>query len=271
MGSLFKPKNQTSTSSQKSDPWGPSQPYLKNILGQAATLQSQGGQYYPFSTVVPFSQDTTQSLQGIRSYANQGNPLAGQAQNALSGILSGNSNDPAIGGLQQTAAGNSDYARQLFDSLKGDVQDSVNSQFSMAGRTGSPAAQDVMTKRLGDLATGVYGQERGYQQNAQNTLAQLLNSGMGQASSVWQQGADPYKMLGQVGQAYEGQAGNQLQDLMARWDYGQNAGWDSLSKLASIVGPIAGAGGTSSGTQTTPGPSIGGQILAVGAQAAAAY
>jgi hypothetical protein len=197
----------------------------------------------------------------MRSYANQGNPLAGQAQSALSGILGGNSTDPGIGGLQQTAGGNSDFARQLFDSLKGDVVDTTNSQFSMAGRTGSPAAQDTMTKRLGDLATGVYGQERGYQQNAQNTLAGLVQNGMGQAGNVWQQGMDPYGVLAQVGGAYEGQAGNQLSDLMKRFDYSQNANWDSLGKIAGLVGPMAGGGGTSTSTGPSGQPSSGQQAM----------
>lgn len=243
--------SQTQTQTQKSDPWGPAKPYLQSILGQANTLHNQGGQYYPFSTTVPFSPETSQSLSGMENYANNGSQLFGQSKDALSGVLTGNTSNPALSGLYQTAAGNSDFGKQLFDSLKGDVTNSVNDQFSLSGRTGSPAQVDEMTKQLGNLATNVYGQERGYQQNAQNTLAQMINSGMGQASNVWQQGADPLKMLGQVGQAYEGQAGNQLQDLMGRWDYGQNAGWDSLSKLAGIVGPISGAGGTSSGTGTT--------------------
>lgn len=247
----------TQTTVQKSDPWSAAQPALKNILGQAQSLYNQGGSYYPFSTVVPFSQQTIQGLQNIQDRAGQPNPIVGQSQSALSSLLSGNSN------LQATANGdflnNNPYLSGMFNAAKGDVIDAVNSQFSQANRTGSPAQYDYLTKQLGNLASNIYGQnyaqERQNQLSAASTLGQQSLSALGLSPTVNDLGyADASKLLG-VGATYEQNAQQQLQDLMNRWDFSQNQPWQNIAKWAQVVNPIAGSGGAQTTTSPNNAPS----------------
>lgn len=241
---------------QKSEPWGPAQPVLKNILNQGQQLYNQGSSYYPFSTVVPQSQQTLSALQGIEGRAGS-NPVTAGAQGTLSSLLSGN--NPT---LQATARGDylspdsNPWLKQTFDAMSGDVQDAVNSQFSMASRTGSPAHAGELTRQLGRLGTQLYGdnyaRERQNQLGAAGTIGQQQLSALGMAPSVNDLGyGDLSKLLG-AGAAYEGQAGKTLQDAMSRWDFSQNQGWNNLSRLAQLVNPVAGQGGTQTSPNTAP-------------------
>ena len=94
----------TQTVTQNSDPWGPAQPYLQDLMGQAQNLYSSGvGQeYYPFSTVVPFSDQTEMGLQAIENRALSGSPVTDGARGFLSNAFGGN---PYAGGVQAFADG----------------------------------------------------------------------------------------------------------------------------------------------------------------------
>lgn len=61
--------------------------------------------------------------------------------------------------------------------------------------------------------------------------------------------------LMQLGGMREAMAGQELQDAMNRWNFGQNAGWDLLNRYNATIQPIAGLGGSSTGTQPSSGPS----------------
>ena len=79
-------------SSSMQEPWAPSQPYFKQLMGDTQNVyeSGQGFSYYPGSTVVPFSNQSVQAMQGIEDLAGQGNPLATAAsQNAQSVLESG--------------------------------------------------------------------------------------------------------------------------------------------------------------------------------------
>lgn len=81
----------TTTQTTKSEPWGPSQSYLKDIMGQAQGLYNSGaGQsYFPGSTVVPFSPQTEMGLGALENQALQGAPLYDQSLQAAQRSLSG--------------------------------------------------------------------------------------------------------------------------------------------------------------------------------------
>lgn len=136
---------------QTTQPWGPSQDALKDILGQGGQLFSQG----------------QQSL-GQRSNADLYNP----ASNTLRDLVSGNTLDVTHS--------------PMWGSMVGGIQDAVNSQFSSAGRTGSPAHAGVMTSELGKLAGSLWGQERGRQMQGISMLPGLYNFGNADLDSLWQ-------------------------------------------------------------------------------------
>mgnify|MGYP001045112250 CR=1 FL=1 len=52
------------TTIQRTEPYAPAEPYLKDILGEAENIYRSGvgRQFFPSSTVVPFAQQTQQAL-----------------------------------------------------------------------------------------------------------------------------------------------------------------------------------------------------------------
>lgn len=263
-------KSQKSTTTQTNDPWAPAQGNLKDILGNAQNLYNRGSQYYNFSTVTPFSGQTENALTGIENAAN-GSFAPGfstQGKNALSGLLG--ASQPT---LEATARGdylnNNPYLGQMFNAMSGNVEDAVNSQFSAAGRTGSPAHVGEMTRQLGNLGAQIYGQNYATERQNQLSAANQGYNNMGMAGALNDLGYDPYQRLAQVGASREGLAQNQLKDLMARWDFGQNQPWTDLARYQSIVDPIASAGGTQTAVSKQPvnvlGNLLGGVFGGVGA------
>jgi len=237
-------KSDTQTTTQTNEPWAPAQDALKGILGQAGNLYNRGSQYAPFSTVVPFSNQSEQALQGIEQRAQAGNPLYTQGQAALTGGLDT---------LQRTASGemlnSNPYLSDMFNAMSGNVTDAVNSQFSAYGRTGSPAHAGVMTKELGNLASQIWGQD--YQRERQNQLS-AAGQMPGYTSAIpgyQQAGYNDLNALMGVGQAREGKAGETLQDMLNRWNFEQESPWQNLTRYAGLAQGIGGMGGTGTSTQ----------------------
>lgn len=223
------------TTVQKSEPWAGAQPYLKDLMAKAQTVYGSGAgtSYYPFSTVVPFAPQTELALQATEQRALAGSPLVDAGQNYLSDLLS------------SQYLNNNPYLDATFDRMKGKVVDTVNSTFSQAGRYGSGSHQDVMMEGLSDLANQVYGEnyakERGYMQQALPFAPQYAREDYADAQA-----------LAGVGEARQNMASAELQDIMNRWDFGQNAPWDQLNRYNAIVQGYGSLGGTQ--TTTQPGP-----------------
>lgn len=306
----------TETVTQRSEPWAASQPYLRDIFGQAQGLYNQGAEYYPGSTVVPFHGDTLQGMDALRQRF-QGSPVgydqaagaltsaAGAGQLApdlinqstganpfISGIqtAANRQNDAGADVLQQFAGGqNNPYLDATFNRAAEQVRDGTNAMFSKAGRYGSTANQDALSGSLGDLATQIYG--GAYESDAarrfgaaealgarqagdinRGLAGQQMAAGLaegqfgrqfGAGQAFNQQGLQAsalLPMLDQYGQSgarglmelggiRENMAGMELQDMMDRWNFMQNAGWDQLGRYNSVVQPLASLGGTQTGTQ----------------------
>lgn len=215
----------TQTTIQKSDPWKESQPYLTDIMksAQGAYGQSANDQYYPGSTVVPFSPQTQQSMNMVQQRAIDGSPLIGAAQGELQKTISGGYLDPTQNPAWQT----------MMDG----VTNQVNSQFGAAGRTGSGANAEALARGITQGGAGIYDQERQRQMQAQLFAPTMANQDYYDAG-----------MLGQVGQQQEQQSANYLTDSMNRYNYNQSKPWDNLNKYSAILNGYGGLGGTSSVT-----------------------
>lgn len=138
---------------QKTEPWGPAQPALKGILGEGANLY-QGG------------------LDFLKGRANQGNPLYEASSGNLQSLISGDTLD-----VTKSPA---------WGSMTGGIQDAVNSQFSLAGRTGSPAHAGVMTSELGKLAGSLWNDERGRQMQGISMAPGTYDFGNAGLDDIWQ-------------------------------------------------------------------------------------
>ncbi len=163
-----------------SEPWGAQVPHLENIFGQAQQLYLDGGpDYFPGSTVVPFSNQTQTGLNMIEQQAMGGTPLNQGVQDYATGVFAGNNptmqayqdflGSTGTDTLSATAGGDflnaNPYLDQMFDTASGrvteqfneDVMPGINAAFSMAGRTGSPAHMNAATDASGELADSLTG------------------------------------------------------------------------------------------------------------------
>lgn len=216
----------TSTTIQKSDPWAGAQPYLKDIMGQAQTAynNSANNQYFPGSTVVPFSPQQQQSMDMIQNRATNGSPLMDAAKTDLQKTVSGGYLDPT--------------QNPAYQAMSQNVTNQVNSQFGAAGRTGSGMNQEALARGITQGGADLYNQERQRQMQAQLFAPQMANQDYYDAG-----------MLGQVGAAQQQQAGNVLTDQMNRYNYNQNLPWQNLNQYSAILNGYGGLGGSSSITQ----------------------
>ena len=199
-------------------------PYYQEALGQAQQLyQSDVPQYFPQATYVPFSGQTEAALRLQEQRALSGSPLLGSSQQEIQNILSGQYLDPST----------NPYLQQAFQRAAGDVQSQLGSMFAKGGRYGSAAMAETAGRRMGDLASQIYGgayqQERARQLQAAQMapqLAALDYADIGQ--------------LAQVGQQREAMSEAQLADAMQRFQFEQQKPYTKLREyLASIGAPTS--------------------------------
>ncbi len=209
-------KDQTTTTSQTTQPWKEAIPQLQDILGQSGQLFGRTNAFLNNRDVSPF--------------VNQG-------MGAINTLMTGTG---PLSALSDTAEG--DYLdvtnSPQWGSMVGGIQDAVNSQFSMAGRTGSPAHAGVMTKELGNLAGRLYDSERSRQLGSAGQLGGFLQSGMSAIPGMYGFGTADQDEL-----------------------------WKNLARYSGIGTQIGSMGGTSNGKQTTPTNPLG-SILGLGASLA---
>ena len=235
------------TTTQTTQPYAPAEPFLKDILGEAQNVYRSGvgRQFFPSSTVVPFADQTQQALnlqQAAALEQMQPSTLQGQAATTLGNLASGTASNQ--------------FLDQLRQGITSDVMGNVQTQFGGMGRTGtSPAAQQAVargvTQAYAPIATSLEQQERDRQLKAATQLSPLqeqmdLRRSSGIAS------------LGGVGAAFEDLARRQLQDQIARFQFGQQAPIQALQNYAGLITPIA------SGLPTSVGTQPGGSTLATG-------
>jgi len=185
-------------------------------------------EFFPGSTVVPFSPQQEQAFNLIEQRAFGGSPLTQAGQQNLLQTIQGdflNLENPAF--------------QALSDRLSGDISSRVNAQFTGSGRRGSSANQEALTRGIGDalapIAFQQFAQERGNQ----------LAAAQAAPAFAQQDFFDLNQLLG-VGQARQGQAGAELQDLVNRFNFGQQEPRQRLAEFFSLIG-----GGTIPGQGTT--------------------
>ena len=137
---------QTKTNAN-AEPWKPAQPYLQNAMGEADSLFNAGvgSQVNSTSQVVPFAQQTMQSM-------NQMQQLAGDQYGNLQKPI--NSFGQMISDLTPIARG--DFSGDsLFNQNLGIAQDAARGAVDLAasgvGRYGGGQHQATMAKSIGDL------------------------------------------------------------------------------------------------------------------------
>jgi len=286
------------TTTQRTEPYSPAEPFLKDILGEAQQLYRSGAgrQFFPGSTVVPFAQQTEEALKLQQAQAlEQAQPsaLMGQAAGTIGQFAAqpvsaytgrmGQGLGSSYGQLTPQA----DYLSDVRSGITSDVLGSIQSQFGGMGRTGtSPAAQQAAARGVAQAYAPIASQmaqtERGREQQAlesqfgrqygasQADIArqqQGMESAFGRSLAAagqlpgLQQQMDMRRQqaigqLGGVGSARENLAQRQLQDQIARFQFGQQAPMNLLQQYAGLISPIA--AGYPTAVSTGPGTQSGG-------------
>lgn len=147
-------------------PWSGVQPYITDYLGRAQGQSNVPFQFNQGDQIAPFSPEQQYALSGTTQRAIQGSPNNLAAQGNNFNTLTG----------QYMSPDSNPWLKANVDTALGDVQSRVNSQFNN-NNFGSSAHQETLTRNLGQVASGMYGdnyqQERGRQLQA-SALAPTL-------------------------------------------------------------------------------------------------
>lgn len=300
---------------QKADPWSEVQPFLKDVYPRAlAWLESDLPQYFPYQTVAPEARQTMLARSMLTNRAMGGSPLEFAAQRQNLGTVSGNYlnsnpgfptlsqisngiNVPGMAALNSTAGGQ--YLSQQNPNLQGMIQNAITpvtqqyltealpniaSQFAAAGRYGSGAQQDAITKATeaygrtvagtsADIQGQAYAMERQLQSQAQAQAVQAQLQQEQLRAQAAQAQAEAYakeryfqeqaaalaptlagidyqriNQLAAAGQSQEQRDQRILQDAINRWNFQQSAPLEKIKEYNNILMGGAAAGGT---TKTT--------------------
>ena len=216
------------TTTQRTEPYAPAEPFLQDILGEAQNIYRSGAgrQFFPGSTVVPFATQTQSALDlGQAAALEQAGPsqLMNLAGSTISDFASG--------------AGQNQYLDQIRSGITSDVMGNIATQFGGMGRTGtSPQAQQAaargITQAYAPIAASLSQQERARQLAAAGQLSPLQ-------SQIDARRFDALSQLAGVGASYEDLARRQIQDQIARFQFGQQAPMTQLQNYAGLISPIA--------------------------------
>lgn len=169
------------------------------ILPEAERLYDEGGiEYFPGSTVTPFSGNTQLGMDAIAGMAREGSPLIGTSQDNLMGLLgaqgqgqhfglgTGVMGDIARGdlgidtsGLENIAGGGllgqNPYIDQVIGDISEDATNAVNRNAFFGGREGSPFHAGAVAENVARVTAPIrmqdYASERGMMQGAMNQVA----------------------------------------------------------------------------------------------------
>jgi hypothetical protein len=179
------------TQTSVSEPWTGQQPYFSDIMSQAQQWYYGGGpQYYPNSTVVPFSPQTEQALGMMEQRAVNGDPSTDALGNYVTstlGTMPTLDSSTGFAGIPETAAAattgleqlgataGGDFlgagnpyldnvyntgSQQIMDQFEQQIMPSLNATFGASGRTGSGTHQLLAGEAAGDVSealAGLYG------------------------------------------------------------------------------------------------------------------
>jgi hypothetical protein len=249
--------NKTTTTSTNT-PYKAAQPLLDKGMGDALKLYNGGGLVKPntMSTVVPFSQQTTQGMNALQGLANDNigsNGLSGQLQGIINNGGYNADQQTALEGIRNTATGSFDINadpgfQQVFDK----TQNAVNQNAAGLGRYASGTHEGVMTRELGDLGARQYQDFQNRRDNAQQQLFNAGQTGQGNMVSAFDAAQAPSNVLMGLGSMNEDLYGRTLNDQLRIANESQNA---PLSNIMALNAVASGSGNLGSQTQTAQGPS----------------
>lgn len=259
-------------STSTSEPWGPAQQPLKDIMSVAGNLfkADVGPQVFPGTTVAPFSLPTQTAINKGVSMASQGNPTQGAFnQSVLQNLMSGGMNSPmfgALGAVSPTAFGgmldSNPFLDKSLDFQSGKIADKVNDIFGSAGRAFSGAHAQALGDELAGLRYGAasqnYENERARQMQGIGMMADI-GGAADQNARAWgalAPTADAFRYadidrLSKLGSTIEGKQGEIMQEAADKFAQQNALPWERVQMLQNIISPPAVNFGSSTTTGKT--------------------
>jgi len=195
-------------------------PQLAYGANEAQRMYSAGTGfgYYPENTVAGFSpeQQMAMTLQGNRALS--GSPITREGQSL------------GLNTLRGDFLGSNPYFKQA---VLDPITDQVQGQFSRAGRLGSGANQNALTRALSTPLMQNYENERQRQNNMLSNVPALAN-----------QDYTDYAQLAAVGLDRQQQAQRQIEANKSRFDFLQSAPQQRLGTFLGNLNAAAGQGQT---------------------------
>lgn len=232
------------TQTQTSEPWGPTQDYVKQIMGAGQSLYDKGSTFFDSQTFAPLNQWQQQGLQQQQNYGQGLMPYQiGHSQGAWGSALNAPdvANNPYIGGVADT------MQDRLNRNLTENVMPGIQGNFNMAGQYGGEREDTMRLKAgrdtqmaLSEGLSGLYGNAYGQGLEARgNAMAQSGNQiGLGMLPGQTSQG---------IGNQLNAEAQKYINESMARHTYAEDAPWDQLTRYQNVIYPAAGMGQTATG------------------------
>ena len=215
---------QTSKTSSELDPTV--RPFVEYGLQEAKGLYGKPGpSYYPGTTYIGPSTQTTAALQAAQNRALTGSPLTQAAQAQQLGTVSGQYLSAGNPYFTQALAGPTQQATQAYN----DAIKAAQGTASMAGRYGSGVSADIQNRAaqtLSNTLANKYG-ELAYQNYAAERAAQ--NAAAVNAPTMAAADYADIQQLANVGKTAEGYQQTALQSAIDRYNYEQNLPYQKLS------------------------------------------
>ncbi|WP_299949072.1 hypothetical protein [uncultured Ruegeria sp.] len=234
------------TTVQKSDPWGPSKPYLKGAMRDAESLYESGGmsaQPYAGDRVANLSDATQQGMAGIMRAADDTSLIDG-AGGALNRMMNPEAYGERLEGVKNNALGSAIPA--------------AVSMFSGSGMANSGQAMDY----VGRAATEAVAP---YEYNAFNQAEGRAMQAAGMAPGIDAARYTPMQQMLGVGAIEQDQNQREIDADMAQHYEAGNKRANDLNAYTQMLLGYGGQGGTSTGT-TSGGGAGAGDIIGGGLQ-----
>lgn len=253
-------QNQTAVS----NPYEPARDDVNRFLTQIDRTSRGQGRFQPNAAEQAAFDD-------LRANAEAGNPYADQIGNLANDLFATQSYAPQLqqgySDLERRLSGTADgtnldlennpYIRDMLNNVTNNAVNRVNSQFAAAGRDFSGYNQQALGRGITEAQLPVLAQLYQHEQGRSDAAARDLYAAKGETargSAQLDQLRDSLRAMGiDVGKAALDAQNWGANQILAIEDQLRNLPYDELDRIAALLYPAAGLGGTvnTTGTSTT--------------------
>lgn len=241
MGGSSRSAPTVTSSTSNSAPWDAAQPFMKETMGEAQNLYNNDVGFKPYTGRMQANTDarTTEALGTAEGIARQGNTGFANAYQGLADMAGGADVGRINPALQTMLDGN---ARM--------VANRTNSAMSGAGRYGSGAHSEMLSRGITEATAPLLYQDYNDSRQRQMQASQML-------PGAYDAQFAPSRQLAGVGGYFEDREQTDLNNLIQQNAAAEARPWENLARYNAIVGGAGSMGGTqvSTGMQPSNAPS----------------